>query len=121
MKKLLEYLNKFLAGWSKESVIERPKTFWKYFLYYPLNWSWTLGSILFIVLFLHGWKKYNAPIFNVLALIPLLMMIYNLFDEYNAFLYRKNGVLNVSATRLMYIFYGACALILFTVIAIVIF
>jgi len=120
MKKFIEHLKHFLKGWKKDSVRELPETFWQYFIYYPINWSWTLGSLLFIGLFLYGEHKYQAPIFYFMALIPFLMLVYNLIDEYNAYLYKKNGVRNIGAKRLMYIFYGASLVILLLLIAVLI-
>jgi|CXWL01.1.fsa_nt_gi hypothetical protein len=89
-------------------------------MWFTLNHTWMFGSILFIGLFLLGWQKYEAPIFLILSLIPFLLLVYNIIDEYNAFLFEKTGARKVSAARLAYIFYGACAFILFTVILIVI-
>lgn len=111
-----EYLKHFIEGWEKDSKIEKPKTFLKYFIHYPINWIWTLGSILFIGLFLTGEHKYEAPIFYFLALIPFLMLAYNVITEYNAF--KNNGI---SGKLMAFIFYGACVLDLLILMAILFF
>lgn len=111
MKKKLEQLKRFLTeGWSKDYTVEVPKYFWQYYIRYELNWIWTLGSILFIVLFLHSEKQYNAPVFYLFALIPFFMLIFNVITEYNAF--KRNPKNN---KLFMYIFYGACFLIVIIV------
>lgn len=89
-------------------------------MWFTLNYTWLFGSLLFIGLFLRGALKYNAPIFYFLALIPFMMMIYNFIDEYQSFKLLKTGSRSITAQRLMYIFYGICALILFALISILI-
>lgn len=112
MNPLVKIIRFFVEGYEKFSVRERPKTFFKYFIYYPLNWSWTLGSLLFIGLLIKGAIKYEAPIFYYLTSIPSLMIAYNIIDEYNAFKFYATGERSVKAKILMYVFYGACALVL---------
>jgi hypothetical protein len=90
-------------------------------MWWTLNYTWLLGSLLFIGLFLYGEAKYHAPIFYFMAMIPALMLVYNIIDEYNAYICSKTGARNASAGKLMYIFYGASALILVTIILILLF
>jgi len=90
LKNLFASFKKFLKeGWYKFEVVNKPKTFFKYFTHFPLNWGWTLGSVLFIGIFIEGGNRYNSPLLFVCTLFPLIMMIYNLVDEYYAFQYFK--------------------------------
>ncbi len=116
MKELLAKIKKFFKGSESFSVIERPKTFWKYYIRYTLNWGWIIGSLFFVVMFSYSaWNK-QAPVYLFLLCIPVLMIIYNILDEYNAFQWYITKKRSVTAKRLMYIFYGACGLILLGVI-----
>lgn len=89
MKKIFDFIRKYWKGWESFSVHQRPRTFWKYFTYYPLNWTWTLGSILFIYLFIEGGVRYESPLLWTASLIPFIMLVYNFVDEYYAFQYYK--------------------------------
>ena len=105
MKKLNSILNAIFTGWSRDFIVKRPKTFWRYLLRYPHNYTWTFGSILFIVLLVGGAIKYEAPVFWWWAMIPFILMVYNFVSEYFAFKGKGKGKL------LAIIFYGACAMI----------
>lgn len=105
---MIEKIKKILAGWQKVEERDRPKTFWKYFIYYPLNWSWTLGSILFIGVFIEGGIKYESPLCLTAFLFPLIMLIYNLVDEYYAFQWYITRLRKVSAFTLQNIAKYAC-------------
>ena len=98
---LFDKIKHFLKyGWSKDGVHERPKTFWKYFLRYPLNWMWTLGSILFIGIFIEGAIRYESPLLWTATLFPFIMLIYNFVDECYAFQWYITGARKVSARTL---------------------
>ena len=113
MKKFIALLHTFLTGWRRDFMVVRPKTFWKYLLRYPHNYTWTFGSILFIILLIRGAIRYEAPVFWWWALIPFILMIYNFVSEYFAFKNKGQGKL------LVFIFYGACILIaLYTIVRI---
>jgi hypothetical protein len=102
----------FTEGWHKTVLVEKPKNFWEYFTGYSLNWLWTLSTAAWFVDFLHK----QVPMFTVLSAIPFLLLIYNFVTEWNA--YKKNGI---SGAMMAYLFYGACALDLIIVIAILFF
>jgi len=90
MGNFIKNIKRFLTeGWRKDGVHDRPKTFFKYFIYYPINWGWTLGSLLFIVIFIEGAIRYESPLLWVVISFPLIMLIYNFVDEYYAFQYYR--------------------------------
>ena len=90
MKKLLNKIKRFLKeGWHKFEIVNKPKTFFEYFIHFPLNWMWTLGSSGAILMFLEASKRYEAEIFLWLSAIPSILLIYNFVDEYFAFQYFK--------------------------------
>ena len=113
----MDKIKSFLKGWESHSTHQRPKTFWKYFIYYPLNWMWTLGSILFFILMLKGAVKYESPMIYYLSSIPIIMMAYNFTDEYYAFQWYRTGDRKITAKTLINICAGAVAFIIFSAIA----
>lgn len=120
MQTLIDYIKHFLQGFRKDGEHERPKTFWRYFIYYPINFTWTLGSILFIGIALYLKQKYEAPIFYFISLIPFLLLVYNLLDEYEAFQWYMTGSRSITAKRMMFTFYGLCGLIMAALMGILI-
>lgn len=101
-----------MKGWEKHGHHERPNTFWKYFVLYPLNWTWTLGSLLFMAIFIEGANKYKSPALWTMTLFPLTMLLYNFVDEYYAFKWYITGHRNISARSLQSIAKWICTIIL---------
>lgn len=117
MQDMIEKIKKILVRCEKVGERERPKTFWRYFVYYPLNWSWTFGSILFIGLFIEGSVKYESPLCLTASLFPSIMLVYNFVDEYYAFQWYVTGSRKVSAQTLQSIAkYSCSAVMLYLVI-----
>ena len=101
---------------SNSGTKEQPfKDFMRYFISYSINWTWTLGSILFIVLFCMGGLKYSSPALWVLSVIPYTMLIYNLVTEYQAYTLKIMDDKWLSKAMGL-IFYGACFFVLIAVI-----
>ena len=99
--KLIDKIKVFLKGWEKQGSHPPLNNFWKYFIFFPLNWCWTLGSVLFIGLFIKGAIEYQSPLLWVATLFPLIMLVYNFIDEYYAFQWYKTGTRKISAKLLI--------------------
>lgn len=112
MKNISDIIKKFFGGWQSYSEHERPKTFLKYFVYYPLNWSWTFGSLLFIWIFINGYIKYESQLCLTATLFPLIMLVYNFVDEYYAFQWYVTGARKISAQTLQRIVKYSCSMIM---------
>lgn len=112
MKELLDKLRIFFKGWEKHGEHERPNTFLKYFMYYPLNWMCTLCCILFVVLFIKGAIKYESPLLWTATLFPLIIMVYNSVDEYYAFKWYSTQERKISAKTLQNIAKYSCGVIM---------
>lgn len=96
------------------------KNFLQYFISYTNNWLWTLCSLLFIGLLINSAHKYQSVIFYLWASIPFILMVYNFIDEYNAYLFKRDGARKVSAKQLAHIAYGSCFLVLLTIVAMIV-
>jgi len=98
---LLDKFKKFLRGWEKQGTHQPLNTYWRRFKYFPLNWMWTLGSLLFIALFIKSAIVYESPLLWTATLWPLLAMIYNFVDEYYEFKWTMTGHRKLSAKTLI--------------------
>ena len=100
MKELIDKIRYFLKGYEKVGEHQRPKTLWKYLIYYPLNWICLISCSFFIVLFIKGGIKYESPLIWTSALFPVIILIYNFADEYYAFQWYRTGRRKISAKNL---------------------
>ena len=113
----MDTIKRFLSGWETHGSHERPKAFWKYIIYYPLNWMCAFGCILFIGLFIYGGIKYESPLAWTCALFPLIILVYNFVDEYYSFQWYSTGVRKVNARTLQNIAkYLSSAVMLYLII-----
>jgi hypothetical protein len=101
VNQLATKLKAFLNGWESFTVHQRPKTFFKYLTYYPINWSVLFGFSFFIWMMIRSAGKYEAPIFYFMAFIPFSVMVYHFIDEYYAFQWYTTGSRKVSAQKLI--------------------
>lgn len=93
-------MGNFLNGWKKDGERERPKTFLKYFLYYPINWLCLVAYSGFTALFVHGGMKYGSELLWTAALFPLIVLAYHVADEWFAFQWYTTGARKISSKTL---------------------
>lgn len=117
MKEFIDKIRNFLKGYEKHGEHQRPKTFWKYIIYYPLNWMCLFGCGLFIVLFIKGGIKYESPLVWTSTLFPLIILLYNFVDEYYTFKWYITGTRKITAKTLQDIAkYSVGAVMLYLII-----
>ncbi len=83
--KLLSYIKKlFTTGVVTVSRNFNAKNFLQYYAYFISNWIWTIGSVVFICLFINSGlqSKGSGLIFYLLSLIPYLLLVFNVITEY---------------------------------------
>lgn len=86
-------------------------------MWFTLNYLWTFGSLFFIGIFIKGAIKYESPLIWTATLFPIIMLAYNIADEYYAFQFQKTGTRKVTAKILMNIAkYSCTAVMLYLII-----
>lgn len=58
--------------------------FIKYYFSFVINWTWTIASIFFMIKLIYSGLK-GSPLFFVLALIPVILLLFNIQTEYNVY------------------------------------
>lgn len=105
-------MGNFLNGWKKDGEHERPKTFLKYFLYYPINWLLMGIGFVFIGLFIEGGIRYESELLWTATLFPLIVLAYHIVDEYYAFKWYSTGARKISAKTLQEIAKWSCGAVM---------
>ncbi len=101
MSKFSEAIQRFLNGWESSSVHERPKTFFKYLIYFPLNWFVALGLPIFLFLLVRKCIITHSIALGLMSLVPLIVIVYHFTDEYFAFQWYVTGKRKISAQQLI--------------------
>lgn len=109
---MIEKINAFLKGYQKDGFRERPTTFWRYFIFYPINWLCVIAYSGFIGLFVQGGVKYESPLLWTATLFPIIVLAYHIIDEYYAFQWYATGFRKVSAKTLQNIAKWCCSIVM---------
>lgn len=112
LKEVLNKIKKFFKGYSKSTTYTKPKNFLEYFVKFPVNWLWTIGSIAMFIRIIISANQYKSPALFYLSSIPLIMLVYDVIDEYFAYQYFKTNKRGISAKNLALISYGLCTTVL---------
>lgn len=105
-------MENFWRGWKKDGEHERPKTFLKYFLYYPINLICVVAYSGFIALFVEGGIRYESELIWTATLFPLIVLAYHVADEWFAFQWYTTGVRKVSSVTLQSIAKWSCGAVM---------
>lgn len=105
-------MENFLKGWKNDGQHERPKTFWKYFSFYPINWLCVIAYGLFIGLFVQGGVRYESPLLWTATLFPIIMLVYHVADEWYAFQWYTTGARKISTKTLQGIAKWSCSAVM---------